>query len=414
MKNCFYLSTKRVHAIVLCIFSFLFTDLFSQNSTSKELDLVDVFNKFSSTKPHNDSTQIEDRKTHFALLPNIGYSGQTGIQAGIGGNVTYFGSDNPNQKISNILYSAMYCEYHQFISIVQGNLWTQNNEFNIITDWRYMQFPQKDYGLGSQTKIENENLIDYSYLRLYQTILKQIATNYYVGIGYNLDYHWGISEQANYSSKQPSDFIVYTNGDLDKATTSSGITLNFLFDNRLNSINPESGFFSNIIYRQNYTNLGSEENWQSLLIDVRKYFKLSAKSKNVLALWTYNTFTFGGDAPYLDLPNTGGDEFSNCGRGYIQSRFRGRNMLYLESEYRFRILKNDFLGGVLFANAQSFSEWPDNSFRKISPAFGAGLRIKMNKHSRTNASIDYAFGLGDNTFGINGNRGLFLNLGECF
>jgi len=392
----------------------MIVDVFSQtnaikddhNYRSKELDIVDIVNVFNHNKTPFDSIEKEYRKPHFALLPNIGYAGQTGIQGGVGGNVTYFGSENPHQKISNVLYNAMYCQYHQFISLVQGNLWTPNNTYNIITDWRYLKFPQKDYGLGSLSKLENENLIDYSYLRFYQTILKKVATSFYAGVGYNLDYHWKITEYGT-SIKQPTDFINYTKGDIDKATPSSGITLNFLFDNRINSINPEGGFFANFIYRQNYMYLGSDENWQSLLIDARKYFRLSKKSKNILAFWTYNSFTFGGNAPYLDLPNTGGDEFSNCGRGYIQSRFRGRNMLYLESEYRFKILKNDFLGGVVFINAQSFSEWSDNSFQKILPAAGFGLRIKMNKHSRTNAAIDYGFG-------TNGNNGLFVNLGECF
>jgi Omp85 superfamily domain len=392
---------------LFCSFLLFTGNISSQTYSSKEIDLVDLVNIFTHNKIHEDSLETENRKPHFALLPNLGYAGQTGIQAGVGGNLTYLGCDNPKQKISNVLYSAMYCQYHQFISIVQGNLWTKNNEYNIVTDWRYMKFPQKDYGMGTLTTLDNEHLIDYSYLRLYQTILKQVASNLFVGVGYNLDYHWNISETPP-SPPQPTDFDRYTNGDKDKTTTSSGITLNFLFDNRLNSINPEGGFYANIIGRSNFTYLASEENWQSVLIDVRKYFKVSEKSKNILAFWTYNTFTFGGNAPYLDLPNTGGDEFSNSGRGYIQSRFRGRNMLYLESEYRFRILKNDFLGGVVFANAQSLSEWNDNSFEKIAPAIGAGLRIKMNKHSRTNASIDYGFGLDSR------NRGLFLNLGECF
>jgi hypothetical protein len=95
------------------------------------------------------------------------------------------------------------------------------------------------------------------------------------------------------------------------------------------------------------------------------------------------------------------------GRGYIQGRFRGKNNLYLESEYRFRILDNGFLGGVVFVNAQSFSEPVTNRFEAINPGWGAGLRIKLNKFSRTNICLDYGFGL-------HGSGGLFANLGEVF
>ena len=125
-----------------------------------------------------------------------------------------------------------------------------------------------------------------------------------------------------------------------------------------------------------------------------------------MALWNYNWFTFNSKAPYLDLPSTGWEVYP-LGRGYIQSRFRGPNLLYLEAEYRFRISRNGLFGGVVFTNAQSVSDWPGNKFTAIHPAVGTGIRIKLNKYSGTNLSIDYGVGL-------QGSRGLFINIGEVF
>ena len=68
--------------------------------------------------------------------------------------------------------------------------------------------------------------------------------------------------------------------------------------------------------------MGSDENWRSLLIDMRKYFKLSQHSRNILAFWSYTWLTLSGKPPYLDLPSTAWDNYANMGRGYIQSRFR--------------------------------------------------------------------------------------------
>ncbi len=81
--------------------------------------------------------------------------------------------------------------------------------------------------------------------------------------------------------------------------------------------------------------------------------------------------------------------------------------MYLEAEYRFGILKNGLLGGVVFTNAQSVTDWPSNKFTTIYPAAGAGIRIKLNRHSAANLSIDYAIGIG-------GSNGIFINLGEVF
>lgn len=82
-------------------------------------------------------------------------------------------------------------------------------------------------------------------------------------------------------------------------------------------------------------------------------------------------------------------------------------MAYLEAEYRFRILKNGLLGGVVFGNVQSFTRQVGNNDRMVIPGYGSGLRIKLNKFATTNLAIDYAFGIG-------GSQGFFVNLGEVF
>ena len=82
-------------------------------------------------------------------------------------------------------------------------------------------------------------------------------------------------------------------------------------------------------------------------------------------------------------------------------------MVYAESEYRFGITENGFIGGVVFANMQSVSERQDKPLQSILPGYGAGIRIKISKHSNTNIAIDYGIGSG-------GSKGIFMNLGEVF
>jgi hypothetical protein len=90
--------------------------------------------------------------------------------------------------------------------------------------------------------------------------------------------------------------------------------------------------------------------------------------------------------------------YNNSGRGYAEGRFRGKDMFYIESEYRFGITKNGLLGGVIFANGESLTGYPSNNFQKIAPATGAGIR---------NIAIDYGAG-------IDHSHGFFVNLGEMF
>ena len=175
----------------------------------------------------------------------------------------------------------------------------------------------------------------------------------------------------------------------------------------LNQINADKGNFLNIVYRDNLQSFGSNNNWQSLLIDARKYINFPKGSKNTLAFWSFDWLTLSGKPPYLLLPSTGWDDQYNTGRGYIQSRFRGKQMVYFETEYRYKISRNGLVGGVVFVNVENFSGDLSQSYNNVLPGYGAGLRIKLNKHSGTNLCLDY--GLGNN-----GSGGFYVNLGEVF
>jgi outer membrane protein assembly factor BamA len=373
---------------------------------NKHIDLVDVGRSW--LKGHHtrreDTIVQKQGKLHISALPVAGYTLQTGFAGVLSSNFAFYTSEHSQANLSTILTSITYSQYKQIIFPIQADIWTKGNKYNIITDWRYLKYPSLTYGLGGNTSSDSGYNIDYGYLRLHQAILKTIARDLYLGLGYDLDYFWNIKEIDPPTGKT-TDFERYG---LSPKEVASGISLHFLFDSRRNPINPEKGNYASITYRPNFTVLGSDQNWQSLLIDLRKYINFPSSTHNVLAIWSYDWFTVGGGKPpYLLLPSTGWDAYSNTARGYIQGRFRSKNMLYLESEYRFGLTTNGLLGGVVFANAQSFSEPATGRYEYIAPGYGAGLRISLNKFSRTNLCIDYGWG-------AHGSGGFFVNLGEVF
>ncbi|MNY66741.1 hypothetical protein D3C86_2042160 [compost metagenome] len=82
--------------------------------------------------------------------------------------------------------------------------------------------------------------------------------------------------------------------------------------------------------------------------------------------------------------------------------------MYGEAEYRLRLTKSGLLGAVAFLNCSTTSNKQDAEklFDAVNPAGGIGLRIKLNKISRTNITIDYGIGKNSN--------GFYLNVGETF
>ena len=350
-----------------------------------------------------DTVKQNAGKLHVSALPAAGYTLQTGFAGVVSSNFGFF-TGNGTENLSNVLTSITYSQYNQIIFPIQANIWTKNNKYNIITDWRYLVYPSMTYGLGGNTSVDSGYNIDYGYLRLHQAIMRHVAKNLYLGLGYDLDYFWNIREIDPPQGKA-TDFERYG---LTKTSTASGISAHFLYDSRRNAINPENGDYLSVVYRPSFTFLGSDNNWSSLVFDGRKYVPISVINHDVLAFWTYDWFTLGdGHPPYLLLPSTGWDPYSNTGRGYIQGRYRSLNMLYLESEYRFGITPNGLLSGVVFANAESFTEPGSQRYEYIQPGYGLGIRISLNKFSRTNLCIDYGWG-------SHGSSGFFVNLGEVF
>jgi hypothetical protein len=381
----------------------------SPSQSSAPVDVYDVAHRaYAPLAPH-DSAGLRPGHHTLLLVPVVGYSQQTGGVAGLALSLAF---QRAEANVSTLVGSASYTLHHQLIFSATSAVWASDNAWAFLGDWRIMHYPQSTYGLGMYTSTtEGVVSMDYEYFRFYQTVLRRVAPAWYVGVGYALDDHWGIISRN--TRREVAAISRYKYGVAGRSLSSSPV-FTLLHDNRGNAINPQGGYYFNAQYRPNTKALGSTSSYQSLLLESRLYLHPSPRSGNILALWSYNALTLNGNPPFLDLPATGWDTYSNLGRGYIQGRFRGKNLVYGEAEYRFAITRNHLLGGVVFANAQSVTELnvvkgqvEDSHFEKVAPAVGGGLRLNLNKASRTNLAIDYGFG-------IDGSRGLSLNLGEVF
>jgi len=286
---------------------------------------------------------------------------------------------------------------HQYWATFNTNIVFNKLKLNLSGTTRYAN----TYGIGSNTFLADTLPIQFSYLRVNQILFRKLVPNLFFGIGYHFDYHWNIITNID---RTFSGFDKLKNG---SSSISSSISVNAKFDNRKNAINPQNGTYINLQYRPNLTMLGSNNDWQSLSVDIRHYFRLPEYSRNVLVLWNYYNITLDGNPPYLDLPSIGWDDYSNTGRGYFPGRFTGRNLVYFESEYRFPLTSNGLLGGVVFGNVGSTLRNVSSSLHLVIPGGGAGLRIKMNKNSNTNIALDFGFG-------VDGSWSFSFNLGEAF
>ena len=397
---------KNTLFVLLCFASTMASSQAVSNNNSAAADSLgtDAKDIWHSVFKKHKQVNTEPKKFETVMIPGIGYSLQTGWAAAIGISSTFSNSNLPGQKASNILAVPAYTQKSQNIIPVIANIWSKNNRYNFITDFRFVTYPSNIYGLGGRVDPTIGFNINFHSIKFHQSVQKEIAKNFYIGLGYYYDQFWDItvldSLKVNIAARLAHK--------LGTNETSSGLVLKALYDSRLNQVNPHQGIYANVVFRKNLSFLGSDANWNSLLTDIRAYFPFPASSKNILAFWSYNQLTIGKNKPpYLMLPSNGWDDYYNTGRGYVQGRFRGKNMYYAETEYRMRLTSNDLLHGVAFFNVETFSGDLSRAYTSLLPGYGLGLRLKLNKFSNTNICLDYGFGQ-------NGSHGFFVNLGEVF
>ena len=146
-----------------------------------------------------------------------------------------------------------------------------------------------------------------------------------------------------------------------------------------------------------------------LYAEARYFIPLSKNNlQHVLGFWAYGQFLMSGDVPYLNLPAIGWDQRSRSGVGYTQGLFRGFNIWYFETQYRFPITCNQLISGTVGANFTSTSNKDTDVklLQYVQPAVSIGLRFLIDKPTRTNIILNQAWG--------RDSAGFYLNAGETF
>ncbi|WP_205748173.1 BamA/TamA family outer membrane protein [Dyadobacter luticola] len=374
--------------------------------TNKLLDLIDVGRRLLHIRIRKPE-QTEGKSVYFSALPFSNQVPGGGTALVTSTTAGFYLGDRADTYISRVTFTPYWNFKQRYGLPIRSSIWLPRNRWVITGDTRLMIYPQYTWGLGRQYKQDEKLLVNYSYIRFYQQALKRLARGFFMGVGYHIDYRANV--RTNADEALLADYTKYPYGTGQKIDSySSGLSFNTLFDTRNNSFNPLDGYYVSLQYRLNPVFLGNKNQWSSLYLDFRKYIRFdpTRERQNMLAVWSYLWKVIGNKVPYLDLPSIGWEDYNRSGRGFDQNRFRGRNLLYVETEYRRDITNNGFLGFVVFANANTVSGPKSTFLLSWNPGAGAGLRIKMNKKSGTNIALNYGFS--------KGYSGVKLTLGEVF
>jgi outer membrane protein assembly factor BamA len=171
----------------------------------------------------------------------------------------------------------------------------------------------------------------------------------------------------------------------------SGLGLVWVWDSRDHTFFPNRGGLHRVKAIYYFEEIGSDFNFNKYEVDLRQYFAFAPDQ--VLAVQAYGNFA-RAFPPFYELPALGGQ---NRMRGYFQGRYRERNYVTGQIEYRAYLWWR--LGMVAFFGMGDVGHGAhDLRIRDFKESYGAGLRFKFNQAEKVNLRVD--FGFGKNTSGV--------------
>jgi outer membrane protein assembly factor BamA len=383
-----------------------------QQTPTATLDVGDLWRDLR----HRDDTPDEaapskERRRFLVVAPTIASKPATGLTGGLNGNMAFFRGDPKTTRISTLQGGFRVSQKKQVLSGFRLSMFTADDRWYLQGDHRLQWTSQNTYGLGAATaKSDGENA-KFTGVKVYETAYRKVARGLFVGAGLNLSSHSNVRPSDGLlPAWEESAYITYNqdHGLAPAGQMSSGTTVGLLYDTRDNGINPQRGWLASSAYRTFYKGfLGGDTSWQELYLDLRTYRKITSDGRHKLAFWAMSDLVTSGTAPYFDLPTTGGD--GRSARGYSEGRYRGNHLAYGEVEYRGTLTSNGLIGMVAFVNTTTIDNAAAGQklFDTWAPAVGTGLRVLLNKRSRTNLATDYAWGKA-------GSRGFYLGIQEAF
>jgi outer membrane protein assembly factor BamA len=376
------------------------------------VDVADVIRKLRGRpEPPPDTDGEPDAMRAFS--PVIGAKPSAGAMFGVAGNIAFYRGDPAITHISSGVGSMTVSTKSQTSVTMRLTMFGEDDAWRVETDDRFQWTSQETLGLGLPTPLPEGELVDFNFYRLYQSLYRRLRPNLFAGGGVHFDRHADVSPGKGFEgSWADSPYVTYSesNGLPLDAQTSAGVSAEIIWDSRDSFINADRGWLTRTSYRWSMDGfLGGDSHWQKLSLDARTYLALSRTRRHKLAAWVFADLVTDGGAPYFDLPSTGSDTYGRSGRGYPEGHFRGDRLAFTEIEYRGTLLENGLLGMVAFVNATTVADRSTGQrlFDRFAPGAGAGLRLLINKRSRTNLAFDIGFG-------EKGNKGVYLSVQEAF
>jgi outer membrane protein assembly factor BamA len=380
------------------LFVFLVSLIFEQAGASDihiELPVIYSETPDSTANQQNDSTRttmgkldhfndVMEKIVVYSPLPVVSYSTETDWLFGLTKiNAFRIGTKDQHDTTfqpSHITALAYLTLANQYKVAVTADLMFGHNKYKSYTELLFIDFPNFYFGVGDDTKLNDECLVETENFSITQIFGYKLTKRWYIGLKYHYNNYYKVDTVPNGE---------HCNNDVPDLTvnegTQSGIGITINRETRDNRFNARRGSYLFFEYLNYGKWIGSKFNYHSIILEYRKYY--TPLKWLTLAGQIYTETKIGDNIPVQSLSLMGGD---NRMRGIYIGRFRDKNMIEGQIEARFPIFW--IFGGVVFTGLGEVAPTiKAYTWQGIKWTYGAGLRMNVNKATRTNIRFDIGF-----------------------
>jgi len=336
--------------------------------------------------------QDEEEKTqNWFPLPLIFWTPET--RFGGGATVTYLVKQPGDSIRTPTTWSAtaIYTQRKQLSAIIAGRQYVDHGRRIYSGQIIYSRFPDYFFGIGNSTRDTSDTFTPEG-VGFSATALFKISRGLHVGPLVELDHQKLLKAEREGLLARRS-----VRGSVAHTNTGAGIAAQW--DERDDQTFPTDGRFvhSTLTYFPQF--FGTDYPFLRTVIDARQYWILP--TKGVAAVQMFGQITAGRPA-FEKMAKIGG---ANLMRGYYEGRYRDRQMLAAQIEWRQLVWWR--LGFNLFAGVGDVaSAMNDYRVKDFKYSLGYGLRFLLNIETQLYLRIEMAYG--KNSFYP------VLGLGEAF
>jgi len=337
----------------------------------------------------------EKPKIGVVVLPVLFNMPETKWGGGIGGLLTYrpAGSE-PSARPSSLYFYAIYTQKKQFSTKWEPEVYLAKEKYLLKGRFIFEKYPEKFWGVGRDVADEREEDYTPRSFVLEASFQKKIwpARNLYLGLLYQFE-NFKILKTEEGGQLAAGTWPGSSGGTISGA----GFIVNW--DTRDNVFYPSRGKFWQFSTAFCGSFLGSDFDYTSIKLDLRTFFPaLPSHVLGVQALYQ----AAAGTPPFKSYAKLGGDCMM---RGYYSGRYRDKNLLAVQAEYRLPVWWR--FGLVGFAGVANVAEKLGGlGLKDLKYSLGTGIRFKVAPKEGTNLRLDFAWG--------KGTSGFYFTAGEAF